>query len=339
MTILTVAKKAEDLVNAIIERRKTELSKKIERWPRKNLILSDISDCERQMVYGVSHWKEKQLFDENTIARLEVGNQQERQIVNELLAMGFKVMLSQMPVEIWGKGHILLATGRIDGKIDFEGLKVPFEIKSMAPNIFNQVKDIEDFQRKPWLRKYVRQLMMYLFGNNAEQGIFICTDCLGHWKLFVLNLDYGECEAILQRLERAATHIKAETLPDRIVYDSSICEKCSFSHICLADVINKPAEMIDSPEVMEAVDRHEELKPVASEYEKLHKKLKESFKNVEKAFIGGKYLIQNIPTNRTSYELPEEVEQKIAEMKKEFAKKVQSTILQIQLLDGNAKEC
>lgn len=330
--------KAHELIDSIIEKRNKELGKKSELYPRKNPILSDIPDCDRQLVYGVLNWKERPPFDSHVAARLEAGNVQEREIVRELEGMGFRVILSQMPVEIKGRGGILLATGRIDGKIEFDGFRIPFEIKSMNPNIFNQVRSIEDFQKKPWLRKYVRQLMMYLFGNNAEQGIFICTDCLGAWKMFVLDLDLGECEHLLQRLERAYENIKAGTHPPRILYDQSICGKCPFASNCLQDIVNTPLEFIENAELEQTIDRHEELKPLASEYDELHDRIKGVFKGVEKAIIGGRWMVVNVPSARTTYELTEEAEAQILEIKKSFQKQVPCTRMVIEKVSEKKEE-
>jgi len=316
---------AEKLIDEIIVRRTAELSKKIEVYPRRNPILSDLPDCDRQIVYGVTNWQDKEKFTPDLIARFAVGNLQEREIVRELEGLGFRVILSQMPVEIKGKGGVLLATGRIDGKIEFEGQKIPFEIKSANPNIFDQVKCIEDFQKKPWLRKYVRQLMLYLYGNNAEQGIFIMTNCLGAWKMFVLNLDYGECEHLLQRLEHATEHIKAKTLPDRITYDPSVCDKCPFAVLCLQDINNKPAEFVSDEAFIDAVKRHEELAPSVSEHKELHDRIKGVMEKTDK-LIAGDYLIQNLNSQTTKYEIPEDV-------KKQYAVKVPQKRMKILLLE------
>ena len=323
---------AQALIDSIIDKRKQELSKKIQSYPRNQSILSDISECERQMVYAVLDWKSRQLFEVEVQARLEAGNVQEREIVNQLIKMGFEVILSQQPVDVLGKNGKLIARGKIDGMIRFNGKKVPFEIKSMTPNIFNGIKSLDDFQKKPYLRKYLRQIQMYLFGNNLEEGIFILTDCLGHIKMLPVYLDYGECEAILLKLERVAESIGKALYPQRIPYDQSICGWCPFSLICLPDLINKPAELIIDENVENAVMRHEELKPLAKEFDDLHEEIKEKFKNVEKAIIGDKFIIQNVPSKRTVYELPEETEKQIAELKKEFAKQVPMLRLVIQAL-------
>jgi hypothetical protein len=325
---------AAALAQEIIDRRKKELAGRINHYQRKNSILSDIGECERQMVYSVLDWDKKPLHDEELQARFDIGNLFEREIVRDLLGLGFSVNHAQMPVEILGRGGVKIATGKIDGFIQYEGKKIPIEIKSMNPNVFNSINSVEDFNKKPWTRKYLRQLQLYLFGNNCEEGLFICTDCLGHWKLFPLYLDLGECEALLQRLERVYAAIQSKTYPDRITYDQSLCGKCPFSVICLADIINKPADFIDNPALEADLDRHEELKPMASEFDALHDKIKGTFKGIEKAVVGTKYLIQMIPSQRTTYELPPEIEKEIDDLKKSHAVKVPCTRLVIEKLGG-----
>jgi len=327
-----------DLIKAIMERRARELESNIQSYPRNQSILSDISECERSMVYAVLDWKSRQLFDIETKARLEAGNLQEREIINQLIKLGFEVILSQQPVDVLGKSGKLIARGKIDGMIKWEGKRVPFEIKSMNPNIFNGIKSLDDFQKKPYLRKYLRQIQMYLFGNNIEEGFFILTDCLGHWKMFPVFLDYGECEAILLKLERVAAAIDSKAYPERISYDQSICGWCPFSLICLPDLMNQPAELIIDEAIETAVARHEFLKPLSKEFEKIHDEIREKFKNVAKAIIGDKFIVQNIASKRTAYELTPEAEEQVAAIKKEFAKQVPVMRLVIQSLDGKVKE-
>lgn len=323
---------ADGLAEAIISRRITRLEGLATAYLRKNSILSDVGDCERQMVYSVLDWDKRPVADPDLQARFEVGKSFERDVVRELLDLGFDFQQSQSPVQIKNRDGELIATGKIDGFIKWEGRRFPCEIKSMHPNIFNAIKSVEDFQKKPWLRKYTRQLMMYMFGNNEEFGLFICGDLLGHWKMLPLALDYGEAEAILQRLERVHDAIKKKEYPTRITYDQSICGKCPFSTLCLQDILNRPAEFIDNAELEADIDRHEELKPLASEFDVIHEKIKDAFKGVEKAVVGSRYLVQNVASARTTYEVPPEVEAEIAAMKKPHMKKVPMTRLVIERL-------
>lgn len=322
---------ADALADSILSKRITRLEGMAVSYPRKNSILSDIAECDRQMVHAVLDWQSRPAPGPDLQARFEAGNGFEKAVVRELLDMGFDFQQSQAPVEIKNRAGEIIATGRIDGFIRFEGVRVPVEIKSMAPAIFQGIKSVEDFQRKPWLRKYTRQLTMYMYGNNCEHGLFIVGDMLGHWKMLPLVLDYGEAESILQRLERVHAAIKARRYPDRIVYDQSICGKCPFAVLCLPDMVNAETEIINTPETEAMLERHEELKPLAKEYEDLHENIKGSFK-APKTIIGGKWLVSNMPSKRTSYEVPEEVQAEIDEIKKQHSVLVPVTRLVIERL-------
>jgi len=322
-----------ELIDEIIKRRKNSLSQKINHYQRKNSILSDIGECNRQLVYNVLDWDKRPLHDEELQARFDVGNLWEREVIRTLQELGFDFILSQSPVAIKNRNGELIATGKIDGFIQHDKQRFAVEIKSMNPNIFNQVKSLEDFQKKPWLRKYLRQLTLYLLANNQEWGLFILVDGMGHWKMIPLALDYGEAEFIIQRLETVHEFIKKKEYPDRIVYDTSICDRCPFALICLQDINKTPAELIIDDAVEQAVARHEELKPLAKEFDEIHDEIKEKFKNVAKAIIGDKFIVQNIASKRTAYELTPEAEEQVAAIKKEFAKQVPVLRLVIQALD------
>ena len=283
--LITNEVRIEELIEEIKTKRKDKLASKIERWKRNNPILSDISDCDRQMVYGVLNWEDKPLHDEELQARFEEGKEQERKVITELLNMGFEVILSQQPVVVKGKDNVTLATGRIDGFVKYKGRKFPLEVKSMNPNVYSRIDSVEDFEKKSWLRKYTRQLQMYLFGNNEEQGFFIVTDCLGHWKLFPIFLDFGICELILQRLERDYIHIKNKTLPDRISYSNEMCGKCPFSIICLSDIVNEGLPLIDNDDLELKLLEREQLKPAVERYIEIDEESKELAKKVGKDFI------------------------------------------------------
>lgn len=325
---------ADALADAITVRRREVLGRKISAYQRKNSILSDVHDCERYMTYAVLDWDKRPMHDADLQARFDAGNVWEKQIVIELLGMGFDFQASQMPITITNRSGETIATGKIDGFIAWEGKKVPVEIKTMTLHLFDQIKSVEDFQKKPWLRKYTRQLMLYMFGNNVEHGLFLITNGLGSWKLLPLTLDFGECEALLQKLERVHEAIKKKVYLDRIPYDHTICGKCPFAITCLPDVINKAAEMIDNPALEADIARHEELKPLASEYDHLHDKMKETFANVEKAVIGTRWMILMAPSKRTTYQMPPEVEAEIEELKKTHAKSVPMKRLVIQDLEA-----
>ena len=283
----------------ITERRRQELRKKITPYPRTVSILSDIGECDRQMVYSITHWQERPLHDEDLQARFDAGKLQESELIRELEGLRYDIRAGQEVVEIKNRAGETIARGRIDGKIRYQGILIPFEVKSMNPMVFNSVEFITDFERKPWLRKYLRQLQSYLYGNNAEGGLLICTDCLGHWKLFVVTLDFGFAEQILGRLERVHEAVKENKLPDRIDYREEICGKCPFAQICLADIIRTEAEVLTSEDLITRLESREHLKEAKSTYEELDKGIKDEIKKagISKG-IAGNFLI-SVKTSET----------------------------------------
>lgn len=262
----------------ILERRKSALRGKNAPYPRSVSILSDIGECDRQMCYSITNWKDKPPFDDDLLWRFEAGKDQEKLLVRELIDLGYDVVGAQEVIEIKNRSGETIGRGKIDGKIDYHRIKIPFEIKSMNPMVFDQIDSIEDFQKKPYLRKYIRQLTMYLFGNNIEEGLLICTNCLGLWKIFVVTLDYGLAEQILQRLERVHEHIKAKTQPDRIEFRDEICGKCAFYQICLPDMIRTEMEVLNDEDFLMNLEMREQTKESRAAYESADKKAKDFIK-------------------------------------------------------------
>ena len=290
----------EQLSQEIMEKRTAELSKKINLYPRNQPIMSDIGDCNRQIVYGVLDWDKKTLHDADLQARFEIGNLLEREIIRELMALGYDVVLSQQAVEIKHKDGSLLARGKVDGFFKVERQNIPFEIKSMNPSVYEQVESVEDFNKKPWLRKYIRQLQLYMYGNSIEYSLFIITDCLGHWKILPLYLDYGDCEHLLQRLESIHENIKKKEYPERIPYNENVCGYCPFAHICLPDVMRSEAQILSDESLIADLEEREGLKKIKTRFEELDKSVKNRLKGIEKG-LAGNYAIVGKMQHRNGF--------------------------------------
>lgn len=277
-------------------RREQALRDRTSSYPKTHSILSDIGECDRQMVYSVTNWRDRPAIEPDLKARFEVGNVQEREVVTELRTMGYDLILQQEPVEIKNRAGDMIGRGKVDGHIKYHGVKIPVEIKSMHPMVFDNIDSLEDFHRKPYLRKYLRQMAMYLYGNNVEEGLFLLTNCLGLWKVFVVTLDFAEGEQILQRLERVHAHLQAKTQPDRIPFRDEICGKCDFAQICLPDVMRKEINVLMDEDLIANLETREKLHDASSEYARTDKKVKDFLKKheVEKGIAGDFVIMRNI---------------------------------------------
>ena len=274
------------LIDYMIQKRKDILHAKCtNRYPREYVVASDIPDCDRFLVHSVLDWKERQLFNEYVQAMLDRGNTEEKQVIIDLLQMGLEIIEGQQPFEAKNKKGIL-CRGRIDGKIKYEGKKYPFEVKSMNINSFNGINCLEDMTKKPHHRKYLRQVQLYLFGHECEEGLIILTDLQGHYKLLPVYLDYGDCEFILQRLERAQDNILKKVYPAQMEYNEKICGKCPFNHVCLPDIKTEGASIIEDEELEGELTRRAEIKPVRDEYEELDDSIKERFRDKPDTLVG-----------------------------------------------------
>lgn len=311
-----------DLIDTLIQKREESLRSKISRYPRERFIASDIGECDRQMVYGITNWQDKQLHNEYVQALFNSGNNAERQVLQELMEDGFSVVQQQTPCEIKNRAGETICRGKIDGKIVFDGKQYPFEIKSMNANNFAQIKSLEDFEKKPHLRRYLNQMQIYLYVNNAEEGLFILTDLQGHYKYVPVYLDFGMAEWLLQRLERNWEHVKQKTLPEKIEYKENICGRCAFAHICLPDIINTGADFVDNEILEQRLERREELKEAVEEYKYIDDLIKDifRFREIPDSIIGSKFRILAQKQTRRSIDtksLPEEIKKQF-EVEKEI---------------------
>ena len=253
---------------------------------------SSITSCAREMVLSIKHWDKKTPPDTYLMQRFQEGNDQERKVIRDLMDIGFEVSQGQIPFEIKGRGYRVIITGHIDGKLRWAGKDIPFEVKSLNPNIWNQIETADDLNKWDWTRKYLRQMQIYLYGNNEEEGLFIITDCLGHWKFLPVTFDCLQMEAILCRCEEVMDYVegKNETpgeLPE-FCDDQSICRKCwAFGSLCQPPInFGEGLQVIDNEDMEETLKRREKLKETSKEYIGLDKEVKAYFKEKSHCICG-----------------------------------------------------
>ena len=181
---------AEQLCEQMAARRLALITKDLGPWPKNNPTASDISDCTRETVLGMTHWKERPRFDPEVRARLERGNVIENVVLRDLALLGYTVRQDRVPFEIKDRKGRLICRGRLDGFLDYgKGKTIPIEIKSLTPMIYSQINNQDDFDRYVFFRKYPKQLMTYMYSEGYEEGMWILDDCLGHQKFIPCKLD------------------------------------------------------------------------------------------------------------------------------------------------------
>lgn len=272
MSVELLKKEIESRENQRLLSRRTE-------YKQSNCIASGLGDCLRERYYSIVDGDSKPVADEWLQARFEEGSEQERRILIKLLTNGFEIVENQRRFEVKDRDNRVILTGRIEGKIKFQGKYYPFEIKSMNPNIYDGIDNIEDFAKYSHTKKYPKQLMSYMFSENVDEGFFIITDCLGHFKIIVVYLDYNVMEEEMQNCTIVMNHVW-EGIAPQFTTDRSLCRKCwACKTVCFPSMdFGEGITVIDEPELAIDLKRREELSEPRSEYESIDKRVKERLK-------------------------------------------------------------
>lgn len=296
--------KLDEFFADIKTRRDQQLSSNGGKWPRNNPVASDISRCTRETALGVLHWEDRPTFGIDMLARFEAGKEQENIAYAKMLRLGIEITEQQRLFELKDKKGRLLLRGKIDGKMDCGGrIGVPFDLKTMHPNMFDRFDTVEDLLDHQFFGKYPKQLMAYEYMNNIDTGFLWIDNMLGKWKFIEVPMDWNRMENILKQLETAVEAIdaikngadEAATLPP-FHYDPSYCLRCwAFKRVCTPPFFDgEGMRMINDPEFADKITRRAELDPMATEYDKLDKEVKETLKAAMKPrdnWIIGDWLI------------------------------------------------
>lgn len=300
-TKTTAAQDAQLLISNIENAREKALAAKLKPREALSIYASGIGECDRQLVYNITNWRDKKMWDVHAQARMNKGNDEERLMLRELEDLGYTVVEQQASLSEDMKRNFGVG-GRIDGKLVFNGRRIPFEVKSVNPRLFDNINTVADLQQYVWMRKYPRQLTLYMLGHNEEVGILALSNLLGQWKFLVLDLDYAKAEDLLVRLEGVNKHVKGATLPERIDYDEDVCGSCAFAHICLPDIKNVPqVKWDDNPVLLKKLERRRELEPAKKEFEAIDKEVKATFDGAGPTTMVGDFIVTRKNVARKAY--------------------------------------
>lgn len=261
--------------------------------------------CERYLVYRRTASNHQEPHSLGLQKIFSEGNTQERAVVEMLGHIGYDVLVAQQ--HYMDNKHLI--SGHIDGRlVDREtGHSVLLEIKSCSPNRFRNIRTastVEELEKvdSSYSPKYIDQLHVYMIGEGVEESLLLFKDkSSGDVHLIRVNLEPERAKALLEKADRINAHVKAETLPDQI-NDPDLCPKCPFRTHCGPAILHAPLMPTDDPELAEMIERHQELKPYASEYNKLDRAIKSTLKAWDGLkFLVGKYLIIGKVVKRSAY--------------------------------------
>ena len=300
-----------DLAGQINAKREEDLSKRAAE-PRRAYLprSSNIPECARQGVYEIVAYNQRKPFDIHLIARFEEGDRQEAWVMAELSNIGaelkpkFRLVETQsdLPKEFIDKYRL---TGHLDGKIEFSARRVPFEIKSLNPNLWDNIQMVSDLIADPFYSRYYRQMLAYMKASGETECLLITTDCLGHWRFIIVPFSETDFEEmVVKKVNTINDYVKRNEgkadnwdLPERIPYSEDHCARCPFIHICVPDVTSGARVRFADDEKMAAmIDRRQEIEPFAKEFKAVDEALKDDLKLLkEPMLVVGNWIVEGKP--------------------------------------------
>jgi hypothetical protein len=287
----------EDLCAEILRKQEEAYKDAATVYPQHVPRASSIGDCDREMVLSMTNWQLRPPPEPGLMAIFERGKVIEKVVLKQLSDLEFDVTLSQMASEIRDRDGTLLCTLHIDGRIEWQGICPVFECKSLNQYTWASIDTAEDLaaSKTAWARKYPRQLLLYMYAHDEPNGLFLCDDKSGHWKVIPMRLEdhLDTVETLLQRLRSVVDHKAAGTLP-AFIDNPLICKAC---WCCKAGICLPPMDwsaggihIIDDMELALHFATVFDYEDEASEYGVAERAIKEHFK----ARGPGDYLVGSV---------------------------------------------
>lgn len=290
-----------DLFDAAL---KESFEKEIKVYPaRSNWPSTAGHPCDRYLVWRRTRWQEQAVHDAGLQSIFDEGREHQQKIIDRLTKMGFEVTETDRPFEFEGY------SGKIDGKIkSFKGERydkpIPIEIKTCSPWVFARLKTEQDIitAKEHYIRGYQHQMTLYLLMNDAEEGAYIFKNKLTGWLKFIpAKIDWALADSLVKR-SKAIDAMTANKLdPPAITYDDGICGRCGFLSLCYPPRdFGEGAELIVDQDFLDALSRHQELKPIKSEFEALDDMIGKRVKG-HALILAGDYVIEGKESPRKGF--------------------------------------
>jgi CRISPR/Cas system-associated exonuclease Cas4 (RecB family) len=240
--------------------------------------------CVRELTYERTAWEKAKLPDVDLQCIFDEGNIHEGEVLRTLQEAGIQVIEQQRALE-WREHQI---TGHVDAVVVVDGKPYPVDVKTMSPHIWDSCfprgkgvypwAEVEDkFTQKPWMRKYLGQVIIYCLLKEVDEGLLLCKN-KGTGALAQVNipLDYGYAESLIRRADTINAHVAAGTLPDRIPWEEDICGNCKYLHVCLPDRVGKdPLVFLEDSTVSALLEERAAVEEHGKEFKRLDERAKE----------------------------------------------------------------
>jgi len=291
-----------------------------------------VYDCPRYLCLRRMYPEKETAPGTSLKRRFREGKKQERLIVEDLTAAGFK--LEKLGRLVWDKYKI---SGEIDRLIEINGQMIPIEFKSCSSAMFHKVERAqtkEDLIRSPhiWLRHYPVQCQTYMLLTRREPSVLLFKDKeAGDYYPMDMDLDAAYASVILDGVQYVNDCVEKENPPPAELKEA--CEGCGFFAYDFpgtekAQISQAGIEIIDDPDWLMKLQEYQALLNSLTVYqekgaERLDKKFDKLDKEIKEAFQGrkviiGEHLIESKPYQTPTYDIPKEIKEKYKQIQERF---------------------
>jgi hypothetical protein len=154
--------------------------------------------------------------------------------------------------------------------------------------------------------------------EDKPGGVLILKTFGQRPRIIPAPVDYELGERCIKQAERVNEHVAAGTLPDRIVYDPSVCNLCDFDQICQPVTVANISDVTDAQ--LKLIREYIALEGAYRERERLKKQLIGSSKKPG-VFHGKNALVEDIQivsreSDQTYYDVPDKIKKKYKKIRK-----------------------
>lgn len=248
----------------------------------------------------------------------------EERVIRPLMSsLGINIDRTQEMCEIRCGGRVV-CTGHIDGIVQWNGMDVLVEIKTINPNLFDSMSTIYDMLDHPWLYKWALQVLLYCRAYSLDAGMILLDDCLGHLKCIPFGVAAHETlvdDAIhrcrVATLAKVSYDAACDAIGDCVVRDieshlpphhddAAHCRRCRHceSGACIPPMMNASdgIRFVSSPQIEEALAVRESTHEAHNDFNRADRVVSGFFKpQPDGVYLVGPFRVDVSSSERAGY--------------------------------------
>jgi len=261
--------------------------------------------CERRLYYRRVAWDRQEPVSPELQAIFDEGGLHEPAVIARINALGVRVLGEQVTRTL--EAHEI--SGRPEGHVEYGGLPILLEVKSISPNGFRRLKTAADVREdRSYYGKWYGQVQTYLAAADYRAALLVLKDkSSGALRFIPIARDQEAIDGLLAKADRVNAAVKAQE-PPPFPEDLSLCEGCPFrGRACAPPLDAGPgAAILSDPDLLDAAQTWEATLDAAKAHEEAEETIKAAVRGKPMAVLG-RLVCTSKSYQTTRYDVPEDV--------------------------------